>query len=110
MKAYMVRVSLFVSDNIVVHASSDEDAERVASMCARERIRYDVADKNLGDHPIGVDASTVRSARAGERLDTYMCSGCGGAYPKTMFGPGWCKCPKCGAPPVPTVSEVGADE
>ena len=109
MNAYRVRVSATVTDTIVVRARNPKDAERVASLCVTERITYDkssAGNEERRDGVVDVSAETVSRGMPGDRIDTYTCSGCGESSPKTTFGPGWCKCPKCGAPPLPAESTV----
>lgn len=110
MNTYRVTVRAALTDTIAVAAKSPEDAERVAMLCFMERLKYDEAStaiKELGDGTAVVTAETLCPAKQSDRLDTYVCSGCGESSPKVTFGPGWCKCPRCGAPPLPAVSEVG---
>ena len=109
MNTYRVRVSSTVNDTIVVHAETPREAERVAKFCAAERMTYaksDTADDEQEDGIVVVSASTVSRGRPGDRIDTYLCSGCNISSPKTAYGPGWNTCPRCGAPPVPAVSVV----
>lgn len=109
MNTYRVQVILTVTDTIVVHAETPREAEAVAKFCGEERIKYsksDTADDERDDGVVLVSAATVSRGRPGDRIDTYLCSGCDQAAPKTAYGPGWNTCPRCGAPPVPAVSVV----
>lgn len=124
MKIYKVDVDVLLKDSIVVHATSEEEARRVAIECMWRRLRYEPfrmpepegsARFELKDGFACFDLSeAVKKGIAGsvfgasaeesstdERADTYVCSECNHSAPRRSFGPGWITCPKCGGRPLP---------
>lgn len=107
MNTYRVTVRATLTDTIAVAAKSPEEAERVAMLCLTERLKYDPASTGITELEDGIpklSAETLCPAKPGDRLDTYVCSGCGEPSPKVTFGPGWNTCPLCGQPPLPVTT------
>lgn len=93
MKRFKVEVSVAITDTFVVEGENAKQAECAAHNVMEAHLGYTRGGK--------MHYAAVSLGETEERPNTYVCSGCKTVLPKQAFGPGWLKCPLCGAPPVP---------
>lgn len=84
----LYRVTLQITETVVVDAPSEDLAEEVALFCSP---RFDYAE--------ACEAEPAPGARA----STYRCSSCGVQSEKVGWGAGWRTCPSCGEKDTSTI-------